>query len=137
MPAKFLIKEIFIVLVTLIPAFYLAYVYPSLPETVPIHFDLYGKPNGYGHKNILIFTTAFLIAVTFGLYFLIKFLPKIDPKKSAKISSGAFQKIAIALVIFLAALNVIIIYSSVSGRFNFSRVFNPLMGFIYIYILAI
>ena len=36
-----------------LPFFYLANVYGSLPDTVPIHFDLFGNPDGFGPKWIL------------------------------------------------------------------------------------
>jgi immunity protein, SdpI family len=131
---KFSSKEIFIVLIALIPVIYLVYAYPSLPEIVPTHFNFSGKADGYGNKSTLIFTTSLLIAVALGSYLLIKFLPKIDPKKTAKLSSGAFQKIAVSVVILLSALNMLIIYASVSGSFNMGKLFNPLTGVFFIYI---
>ncbi len=134
MPATFSTKDLFILLIALIPAVYLVYIYHSLPETVPVHFNLSGKPDSYGHKTTLIFIVGLLIATTMGVYLLIRSLPKIDPKKTARISSSAFQKIAVAVVVFLSAISIIIIYSTVNGSFNLAGLFNPLAGLFFIYI---
>ena len=52
------------------------YYYPSLPDKMPIHFDIKGNINGWAEKNIF-FLTQF--GIMFGLYFLITFIPFIDP----------------------------------------------------------
>jgi uncharacterized membrane protein len=33
---------------------YVSFYYPSLPDTVPTHFDLSGRVSGYGHKSTLL-----------------------------------------------------------------------------------
>jgi uncharacterized membrane protein len=131
---KFSLKELFILCIALIPALYLLYIYPSLPETVPVHFNFSGKPDDYAHKSTLFYTVGLLTVVTLGVYLLIKFLPNIDPKKTARVSASVLQKISVAMVVFFSAINIIIIYSSVSGSFNLSRLFNPLLGLFFTYI---
>jgi uncharacterized membrane protein len=131
---RFSLKELFILCIAIIPAGYLLYIYRSLPEIVPIHFNFSGKPDDYAHKSNLFYTVGLLTAVTLGAYLLIKFLPNIDPKKTAKVSASALQKISVALVIFFSAINIIVVYSSVSGSFNLSRLFNPLLGLFFTYI---
>lgn len=133
MASKVLPKNILIAVISLIPAGYLSYHYRELPEIVPVHFDLSGNPDRLGNKNMLVLTTMLLCLVSVGVYFLIKFLPKIDPKKTAKIPAGSFEKIGIGLVVFLSALNMIIIYASISGGFHWNRLFIPLVGFFFIY----
>jgi len=69
-------REIFPFTILLIMACVSIYYYPSLPDKMPIHFDIKGNINGWGEKNIF-FLTQFGIMV--GLYFLITFIPFIDP----------------------------------------------------------
>jgi uncharacterized membrane protein len=52
------------------------YYYPSLPDKVPIHFDVKGNINGWAEKNIF-FLTQF--GIMLGSYFLITFIPFMYP----------------------------------------------------------
>ena len=131
---KFSWKELVVLLIALLPGVYLYHIYPSLPPTIPTHFGLSGKPDGYGGKETLIYTTVLLAGLALGLYLLIKFLPSIDPKKTAGLSATTFQKSAVGLVIFLTAINILTMYASVAGSFNFTRLLFPLMGLFFIYI---
>jgi len=130
---KFLLG-LLMVCAALVPAAYLYHVYPLLPETIPTHFNLSGTADRFGQKQNLIFTTALLSAVTLLSFVVIRYLPKIDPKKTAKLSASAFHKMAIAMVIFLSAINTILIHATLAGDFNFSKLFNPLLGFFFIYV---
>jgi uncharacterized membrane protein len=119
-------------LIISIPLIYTGSVYSGLPQTIPIHFDMNGKPNGYGDKNMLWFLVLFLSALSAGMYLLIKNLPKIDPKKTAGQSPELYNKIAIILVIFLCALNIAIVYASVNGSFNMNNILLPLLGLLFL-----
>ena len=46
---------------TATPFFYLASCYGDLPDRIPIHFDLFGNPDGYGPKWILWLLLGLLI----------------------------------------------------------------------------
>ena len=111
-----------------IPIIYAASIYQSLPEIIPVHFDIKGNPDGYGNKTMLWTGVLLIAAITSGVYFLLVNLPKIDPKKTAGQSPELLHKIAVTLVVFLSALNLVIIYSSVNGSINFSKMMLPLMG---------
>jgi uncharacterized membrane protein len=115
------------------PLFYLASVYSLLPETVPIHFNMEGKPDGFGEKSTLIFTTLLLNVVGLSTYFLLKFLPRIDPKKSAGQSPVFLNKIGLVIVVFMGILNMIIIQSSVNSKFNGIKYILPLMSLLFVF----
>jgi uncharacterized membrane protein len=70
------------VILSVIPLFYLAAIYPSLPEIVPTHFDMEGRPNDYSEKSTLIFLALLFSILSFGVFLLITNLPKIDQKKT-------------------------------------------------------
>ena len=38
-------------ILSIIPLFYLASIYPGLPNIVPTHFDIDGRPNDYSEKS--------------------------------------------------------------------------------------
>lgn len=115
------------------PIFYLLSVYTYLPETVAIHFNMEGKPDGYGSKSTLFFTTLLLDVVGLGTYFLMKYLPQIDPKKSAGQSPVFLNKIGLVIVVFMSILNMIIIQSSVNSSFNGTKYILPLISLLFVF----
>ncbi|PPD58187.1 SdpI family protein [Dehalogenimonas etheniformans] len=86
-----------------------AIVYPTAPETVPIHWGINGEPNGYGGR----FEGLFLLPLmTLGIYLLLLFLPKIDPKRANyEKFGGVYRIIRILIVVFMAGLHGVIIAS--------------------------
>jgi len=57
-------------ILAILPLFYLAAIYPGLPNIVPTHFDMDGKPNDYSEKSTLIFLTVLFSALSFGSFLL-------------------------------------------------------------------
>ncbi len=111
-----------------IPGIYAASIYSSLPQTIPIHFDISGNPNGYANKSSLWFIMLLMAAVSAGVYLLINNLPKIDPKKAAGQSPEVYHKIAMAIVVFLCAISIILIYSSANVSVHITKLSLPLTG---------
>ena len=130
---RFFIRDVAILMIALVPVAYLAYNYTSLPQIVPTHFGIDGKANGFSQKKKLWLIVIFLSAISAGVYFLIKNLPKIDPKKTAKLSAAAFKKISIAMVVLLSALNILIVYSSIHGSIVLNKLLFPFLGLFFIY----
>lgn len=126
-----ILGRLVISLIICIPLVYTAYLYPSLPDTIPLHFNIDGKPDGFGHKSKIWMVTLLLTLVSGFVYLIITNLSKIDPKKTARQSPELFQKIASILVIFLCALNLVILYATKTGAFSFGKPFLPLMGLLF------
>ncbi len=122
------IEKIAALAIILMPVIYLAYVFKDAPATVPIHFGLDGKADGFGDKSSL-WTLVIIMAVTsIGVYLLLNNLPKIDPKKTAKLSQDMFKKMSLAVVIFLAALSIIITDAAINGTFMLNKFLFPLIS---------
>ena len=103
-------------LIWLVPIIYFIIIYASIPHTVPLHFGLNGKPDRYGSKEELVWVNVLLSAVSLGVYFLIRFLPKIDPKKTAGYSASTFKKISILLVVLLSGIQLFVVNASTGGN---------------------
>jgi uncharacterized membrane protein len=131
---KNFLRDGFILIIAILPIIYLAYTYNSLPEIVPTHFGLDGRADKFGPKKELWFVVILLSGITAGIYFLIKNIHRIDPKRTAKISSTVFQKISVGLVIFLSAVNILIIYSSINGSVIMAKLIFPFVGLLFVYI---
>lgn len=121
-------------IIWLLPIVYFIKIYGALPQSVPLHFGLDGKPDRYGNKEEMIWVIVLLSAVSIGVYFLIKFLPKIDPKKTAGYSAEAFKKISFAMLVFLSGIQFFVINSSVTGSFALDKMFLPFMGLFFAYL---
>src|ERR1035437_11025943 len=111
------IADVAAIIIWLLPIIYFIKIYAVLPQSVPMHFGWDGKPDRYGNKEEMIWLVVLLSAVSIGIYFLIRYLPKIDPKKTASYSAEVFKKIAFALIIFLSGIQFFVINSSVTGSF--------------------
>ena len=127
-----LLFTLLMLLVAALPLGYLLSIYGSLPDTIPTHFNASGKPDGFGNRSMVWITSGILAAVSVGLFVLVLNLPKIDPKKTAKLSAQVFQKIGIAVVVLFAGINISLIYSTVHGTFN-DKLVLPLMGLFFVY----
>lgn len=111
-------RETLLLLITsYCPTMYLAFIYASLPETVATHFNGDGVPNRYSDKAGLWFPVLLLGTLSIAVYYLIKNLPKIDPKKSIQ-SPALVQKIAVGMVLFLCLVGFACVQSSKTGSFG-------------------
>jgi len=131
---KFTLLDGAALVVWLLPAVYLWIIFPALPQTVAVHWGLNGTVDRYGTKNEFLIGPSVLIGVSGLVYLLLKFLPAIDPKKQIKYGQDTFQKLALGLVIFLAALNIAIIYATVNHGFQIDKLIFPLIGLFFAFL---
>lgn len=117
----------FVITIALVPVSYLAMIWNSLPEIVTVHFGPDMQPDKYGNKAELWLITGLLSAVSIGLYFLLINLHRFDPKRKGSPASSTFGKLAVVLVVFMAALNVIII-AAAKGALEMRSFLFPLLG---------
>lgn len=108
-------KELLYIVVSLIPFLYLGMIYGTLPQTVPTHFDLEGKANGWSSRSSLWLIPG---GLTIGFNLLFLFLPLIDPKRRLSSGSGKFEHIRFVIVLFIAGLSCFILYTARNEHFN-------------------
>jgi uncharacterized membrane protein len=125
---KFNTLDIAALIIWLLPAAYLLYVYPTLPDTVPVHFGLKGTPDRFGSKGEFLIGPMIIMGMSALVYLLFKFLPAIDPKKFVKYGEPTFQKIGVGIVVLMAALSIEITLSAISKSFKADKLVLPMMG---------
>ncbi len=91
-----------------VPLIYLAVVWNQLPDIVPTHFGVNGKPDAYGPK----WTLAILTVVSIGLYFLMRYVPHLDPRLNQASLSEHYPKLILMVLTFLGAIHLLIIRSA-------------------------
>ena len=120
-------KEIPLWAIMLIPVAYICYVWGSLPDSVPIHFDIHGEANDWGSKWMIFLMPA----ISLGTYLMLLFVRNIDPKRMKdEAQSNVFYKIRMVLVLFMSFIGIVITFATVHGnmehgisRFLFAGIF--------------
>src|ERR1043165_3905328 len=102
-----LLKKI-IWVIFLAPAVYLAIVWNTIPETVPLHYDMKGNIDRYGSKNELLLIAALLSGINILIYFLLSNIYRIDPKKYAAENKERLRRLAFAISVFVSAILCVI-----------------------------
>jgi uncharacterized membrane protein len=97
-----------------------AVVYPNLPATVPTHWDMLGRPNGWGSR---VWGAWVLPIVMLLLWGGMRVLPTIDPRGAnyAKFG-GAFEAIVISILLYMLGLHLIILRASLGYPVAMQRV---------------
>ena len=104
--------EIVLCAFILMPILYLAYIWSVLPDTVPIHFDLSGEPNGWGGKAM----EFILIGANVFVYFTTYFIRYVDPKNlNDGFFTNNFYKLRASLTVFLSITSILVIHSALPG----------------------
>jgi uncharacterized membrane protein len=103
--------NLLIVIVALSPLAFLAIIWNSLPEIVPVHYDIHFNPDKMDNKNMLWLANGMLSLVSLIVYFLLLNLHRIDPKRRRQPPSLSFKRIAIVVVVFITVLNFLILLS--------------------------
>jgi uncharacterized membrane protein len=131
---KFNLTDALAIILWLLPIVYLIAVYANLPQKVPLHYGISGKPDRYGDKSEMILLQCILSAVGAGVYLLLSFITSIDPKKKAQYSEATFKKMGVGVLILLVAINLCIIYATLNGGIRFDKVVLPLIGLFFAFL---
>ncbi|HLG03920.1 MAG TPA: SdpI family protein [Bacteroidia bacterium] len=79
----------------------------KFPDKIPTHWNASGEVDSYGGKGALFIGPL----VNLGVYLLLLFLPRIDPrKKNYELFSGAYWTIRLGLAIVLAIVGLVTIF---------------------------
>ena len=131
---KFTYLDVTALIVWPLPVGYLLYVFPQLPAAVPMHYGINGDVDRYGSKTEFLVFQVIMIGVALLMYLLLKFLPLIDPKRQVKYGEDTFQKLALGLVVFLSALNIVIMFATIHHGLKMDKVLLPLIGLLFAFI---
>ena len=117
-----IIQELILIVLTVLPILYLGLNWSVLPESVPIHFDAKGEPNGYGSRFVY-------LILPLGIYLLMLVLPRIDPRKANyAVFEGSYYKLRLIMAVFFGVLNTTILWGIVHQTNSVQR-FLPISLF--------
>ena len=118
-------KELPIIAIVLIPFIYLAFLWNSLPEKVPTHWNYKGEIDRWGEKYSLIGLLFLLPVLT---YLLLLIIPKIDPKKRIDLMGGKYYQIKFILVLIMSLLSMFIIHLTKNESISNPNLIFALIG---------
>jgi len=107
-------------------------VYSRLPDRVPVHWDWTGQPDRWGSR----LEGAFLMpAFALLMWVLLRFLPKIDPRRANYARFGdTYDFVVAAIVTFMAGLHVIVLGATLGWPIALNRVVPGAVGVLLIVI---
>ncbi|WP_130808051.1 SdpI family protein [Senegalia massiliensis] len=124
-------KDWILIVIVLISFITTIFVYNDLPEEIPQQWGIDGEVNSYWGKEAVFFTALLPLI----LYLLMKFLPKIDPKKeSYEKHKKAYNMTIFTVIIFLIVIHWISIYVSLGHDMNIQLLVNLGVGILFIII---
>jgi uncharacterized membrane protein len=113
-PSPSFLRELPLIALLILPFIAFAIALPSLPASVPMHFDAHGNVNRYGSPIELLILPGINVLVAILLYF----IPRLDPKKAnIDASMPAYRWIRVFIATFFTAIFALTLATS----------FNPML----------
>jgi len=107
-------KEAIIWLILLLPFIYSLIVWNKIPEQVPTHFNVKGEPDDYSCKAFALLMLPFMNVI---IYFILFFIPRIDPrKKNYAFFGSSYQNIRLLIHLFFGGVFVFITQTTSGGQ---------------------
>lgn len=124
-----LTNKLILAVLILSPLVYLALVWSSLPDEVPLHFGINGEPDRWGSKITLIYLPGLM---PLGMYLLMKVIPVIDPKNSIQKMGNKYNTLLMFIVGFMTALAFFIISLAQGNGMSLLPMLPALIGVFFI-----
>lgn len=106
-----------------------AFVYPGLPAEIPTHWNMQGQITDTSSRAFVLF----LAMVPVGIYLMMIFLPKIDPKRSSYIlHKKAYEITRVSVSLLLSAAVWISILSAKGMEMNVGLIVSMMSGVMFI-----
>lgn len=118
-------KELILLIILVVPYVYLAMAWDELPQTVPTHFDLSGKPNDWSDKSALLILPGAMSLLVYGLMY---FAPRLDPKRKIKQMGDKYYTLRLIMTTFISALMVYVLIISKEGMMKNPGTLLALLG---------
>ena len=108
-----------------------AFIYSSLPEKIPSHWNIRGEIDSYNNKSFVWFTSL----LPLGIYLLMIYIPEIDSRReSYKKHKKAYKILMNILVLFFIVIHWITIFSALGHQISVARIIPIGVGILFIVI---
>jgi uncharacterized membrane protein len=127
-----MLKKWYPLLLAALAALVSAVVYPRLPDSVAIHWDLRGNPNGWMPRPIGAFALPVFIL---GIAWLMRLAPRVDPKGANYARFSETYELLVAAVLALVFVTHLIVLAIALGyRVPVVRIVPGMLGLLFVII---
>ena len=104
--------------------------FPMLPEAIPTHWGISGQPDAWAPRWPGAF---YLPAIAAGTWLLLRFLPRIDPRKrNYERFSDTYWYLLNFIAVFMAAIQLFSYRTAIAGPASGALGIHLLIGFMFI-----
>jgi len=109
-----------------------AAVYQRLPETMAVHWDLHGNPNGWMPRAV---GAAFGPVLIFFLGFMLRVVPRIDPRaENYARFADAYETIVASVLILMLVVHGIMLAVALGYHVSVARIVPAMVGVLFVVI---
>jgi uncharacterized membrane protein len=106
-----------------------AAIYSQLPERVPIHWNINGQVDNTAGRMVGV---LLMPAIAAGMWLLLLFLPRIDPRRAAYASfADSYQVIINALTLFLTLVQIAVLGVALGWPLNIPQLIGVSVGLLF------
>ncbi len=102
-----------------LPFVIIPFVWGTLPDEIPTHWNSRGEPDDYSSKAFGLFLIP---VINIGLYLLLLVLPKYDPKAGAMANEKAFKAVRFFMPLFMNVVFIITVLAAMGFAFDLSYI---------------
>jgi uncharacterized membrane protein len=110
-----------------------AFSYPSLPDTIAVHWNAEGIADGFAHKNL--FTVFFVPLLALGLFLLFLLMPRIDVFKSNwEKFHEAYLQFIVVIIGFIFYIQIVAYFANMGFLLTINYLFLPGLSALFLYV---
>lgn len=119
---------VWVLLMISLPMAFAWYVYPTLPDSIPTHFNMKGEADHWGDRSSIFLGPGIMAAASLFVFFILTNIKKIDPKKYNLKDESIYHTFALITVAFLSLISMIIVYVSTNNAISIGKLLLPALG---------
>lgn len=117
-----------VIIFVLLPFAYAYYLFPTLPEIIPTHFNATGEADAWGNKSSIFLLPLIMGVVSIIVFMIFQNIKKLDPKRYSNVDDQLYKKLAVYVVVFLSLLSMLIIYATAHEGVKIEKLLFPFLG---------
>jgi uncharacterized membrane protein len=117
-------------LIALASLLFAVWIFPKLPDTIPMHWNIRGEVDHYYPKESAFIFSSLPLIIWFGM----TFLPKLDPRRASyRLHADTYAFIRLILVVFLTVFNMVALLYGLGIKFDMIEIAKVMVGLLFLF----